>query len=589
MGKRTFLAVLLTLLCLSLFAGCEGNAIPEETTMAPSQINGDTYQWEIQGDVALLVGIGNMKEQDIRIPAKICLVELDGVLVEEPVYGREYPVVVKSDAFVDCQSIKTVTFADGTAVQNDQMEASHVGMFQGCRSLTGVYNIPDTVTSMAYAFYGCEALKEIDAFPAAITDLEGCFQDCVALESAPAIPESVVTIAACFKNCTSLRSVGKISAAATDFSGVFFNCVQLEAAPKLPNTATDLQQCFYGCTALKTVEQLPTQARNLCEIFAYCSSLEKLEISLPAGVTNLDRAFYECTALTSLGGEFPETVTSMFRTFSGCVALESVPPLSYNLFELHTGWQTDCFYKCPSLEEIRVDCCPNISIKNCSFYTKLMFLQEHVADGICEHCGMVTGVFDLEGLDVWFWNIPLNVYEDGMNCLRNEIPKELRNANRCLAVIHPDHWATFLQMLCDYLGVKCDPIWAGNGGINLVRNLVSYAGLRIFDDDHDGQFEWNVHELGASVHELGHGYDWPIYPKTYKSSQTAEWIKIHEAEGDIIKYEYYNVDQYHALAEYDRREETFCMAMEGYFGNPEWLREKCPQMYAYMDALWGKK
>ena len=98
------------------------------------------------------------------------------------------------------------------------------------------------------------------------------------------------------------------------------------------------------------------------------------------------------------------------------------------------------------------------------------------------------------------------------------------------------------------------------------------------------EIEWDDQEFRTMIHELTHGFD---FSGAQKYSQTHEWVQIHEAEQYMIYEKYYGKEMYFALSEYDRLEETFSMASEGYFGNPQWLQKHCPQMYAYMDALWG--
>lgn len=630
--KKIVVTVLVLFLLIGVAAGyVYANYNVDNILAGNTEIKTETYQWELHGDTAVITGIGSLQLSEIVIPAQIYLTERDGDYIEDPLQGSLYQVCVRGDAFAECANIRTVMFGDGVTIENNQMSMDHKGMFSECKNLISVHNIPNSVINMAYTFSGCSALKDVERLPSSVVDLTQCFYSCTALEVAPAIPQSVTSISECFLGCTSLRSVGEITAVAGNFDKVFYNCTSLEIAPILPNTVSSMRYCFYGCTALVEVSQLPSELLDLTEAFADCTSLVEFQakipdkatdltraftgctslshfayplpdsaqiltrtfadcsslIAIPGGIpsnaTNLDYTFYNCTSLTKLDGEFPETITSMYATFSGCKSLESIPTMPIEILYLHNSKDTKCFEKCASLREIIIDHCTNLHDTRYSFRNKLVFLKEHIPEGICTYCKYVNGTFAVDGLDVYFMNIPFHVYEECLSDLQNCVPQEIKDSNFLLSIVQYKDYPTYLQSLCNQLNFYYESSMEGTEGYNFTRYSKSYATVRLKSSIYANKTAWLDHDFYVMVHELAHGYDFTTSPKP---SQTYEWIKIHEAEQHIIQPRFYD-DSYLSLYEYDRREETYAMATAAYFHANGWLQENCPQMYAYMDALWG--
>lgn len=631
--KKILLIVLILILVLGASAGyvC-ANYNVDNILSGFTEVKTNTFQWETNGDTAVITGIGALRDAAVTIPSQIYLSLRDGTYIEDPLQGDLYQVRVGSTAFAQCATIQSVTFADGVTIENNRMSSDQIGMFSGCENLIFVHNIPDSVTDMAYTFYGCTSLKEVDRIPDSVTDLDQCFYGCAELEISPAIPQSVTNIRECFLGCVSLHSIGEILSTATDFIGVFSGCQSLVTTPDLPDTVRSMERCFYGCISLREVTKLPTKLTDMTETFAGCTSLVELNVKIPAKVmnmtrtfegcsalvrlahplpdnvqimlrtfsdcssfttlpdgipksaANLDYTFTNCSSLTRIDGTFPKNISSMLRTFSNCTSLEAVPLFSIDLLNLHLNQQTDCFYNCPALKEVSVDYCTNLYINHCSFLSKVNLLHEHVTEGICKYCKYVTGTYTVDGLDVYFLDVPYQVYESCIDALKKVVPQKLKDANHLLSVIATEHYTEYVQKLCQRLGFIYDPLWSTTGGLNLTRNGISYASLQVLNNVDGYEIEWDDQEFRTMIHELTHGFD---FSGAQKYSQTHEWVQIHEAEQYMIYEKYYGKEMYFALSEYDRLEETFSMASEGYFGNPQWLQKHCPQMYTYMDALWG--
>ena len=135
---------------------------------------------------------------------------------EDPVNGKEYPVVILGDAFKNCDSLLTVTFQDGAKIRDDQMYWTRGGMFSDCGSLLAVHNIPQTVTSMHRTFENCVSLSQTPVLPPALENLSQCFAGCSSMTQVPTLPDTITNISHAFKHCTSLTGTASVPGGAVD-------------------------------------------------------------------------------------------------------------------------------------------------------------------------------------------------------------------------------------------------------------------------------------------------------------------------------------------------------------------------------------
>lgn len=129
---------------------------------------------------------------------RLCNIELSSVTI---------PASVKSignDAFVCCENLTSVSFAD-----NAQLETIGNDVFHDCSSLTAI-TIPVSVTTIGEgAFYNCSSLATVSfADNAQLEVIKSIlFEGCTSLETIT-LPASVKTIGWwAFDGCTSLKTV----------------------------------------------------------------------------------------------------------------------------------------------------------------------------------------------------------------------------------------------------------------------------------------------------------------------------------------------------------------------------------------------
>lgn len=134
---------------------------------------------------------------------------------------------IGSQAFANCASLKTVTFAGGSGLKSIGSSA-----FKNCKKLTKI-TIPNTVTKIgASAFSGCAALKTVSFASGSKLKSIGssAFKNCKKLTKIT-VPNKVTSIgASAFSGCTALKTV-------TLGTGI----TKIE------------KQAFYGCRKLTTV------------------------------------------------------------------------------------------------------------------------------------------------------------------------------------------------------------------------------------------------------------------------------------------------------------------------------------------------
>ena len=625
---KKFIAIILILLLL--LGGAAGyvylNYNVDNILSGNTESNPITYQWEIRDGYATILGIGDISDANLTIPAHIYLSMADNRYIEDPLQGTLYPVMVAGNAFADCDTIETVTFSEGVTIEGNAMHLGDTGMFSGCDALIAVYDIPHSVTSMNNTFVNCKALTHVNRLPDSLVTMRKCFHKCSALTESPAIPSgvadmtstylfctslttspaipaSVTAITGCFEYCTTLTEVGPILASATDFSLTFSGCRSLQSAPVLPDTVENLTKCFLNCSSLTEVSSLPASAINLTAAFNECKSLKTFSVDIPAGVRKMDYAFKDCTGLEEFSSKLPEKLETMDYGFQNCTALTRfVSELPAKLISADDAFHScsaleefsvisketikmndRLFVNCKSLKSVQFDCCPNVEVSNlfgAPYYPEVINLREHNHYDTCGSClqvDILNETVEIGGVQVYFMDIPARTYPHAVKALQEIVPQEMKDVCHLLTFVPKNQWVAYMKEQARKLGDNTDFNTAD--GYNFTTG--SHVSCSFVMLQESGWFTGNTYTL---VHELAHGYD---FTSARKISSSQEWKELHELEGETISKKYYNQKIYRSLSKYDQLEETFAMANGAYFVYPTWLEENCPQMYAYMDALWG--
>lgn len=131
------------------------------------------------------------------------------------------------------------------------------GAFQGCTTLTKVFNLEQTkITELkSNTFYNCDKLDQV-GLPSTLTKIgSDAFYNCLSLVTL-SIPNSVKTIGLnAFYKCQSLQNVyfGKDSQLTSIDDGAFEQCWSLQSIT-IPEKVTFIGNgAFYGCSALKSI------------------------------------------------------------------------------------------------------------------------------------------------------------------------------------------------------------------------------------------------------------------------------------------------------------------------------------------------
>lgn len=337
-------------------------------------------EYRIEGDHAVLVGIGTCTDKDIVTATKynglpvtgIDSFEISGnkgitsVTVSEGVTHIEVcafsgcpdlrAVYLPSTlqflsagegiAFENCDNIDTIKVADSNpkyySVGNCLIERGtgnlvlacsksvlpsdgsikSIGQFAfgGSDSLEKIV-IPEGVTVInPYAFAGCASLKSV-TFPDSLTTVRwDAFANCTSLESVK-LGDNVTEIGSrVFSGCSSLVDI-TLPGRVDSFGEEIFAGCPIESIVIPDGVKTLHGGMFANCRKLKSVT-LPDGIETIVGFaFAYCSSLEK--ITLPRSVTKIQgEVFADCSNLT----EF---------TFKGTKA-------EWNAIEKQDGWNDGC-------------------------------------------------------------------------------------------------------------------------------------------------------------------------------------------------------------------------------------------------------
>ena len=206
-------------------------------------------------------------------------------------------------AFANCTSLENVYYTGDIAGWcNVKFEYSYStpmyyadNLYIGGELITNV-TIPDSVTSIGYAFAYCTSLKSI-TIPDSVTSIGwDAFYNCTSLDSVT-IPDSVTSIADyAFRNCTSLTSITIPDSVTSIGDWAFSNCTSLTSVT-IGNSVTSIgDYAFCGCSALTSVT-IGDSVTSIGErAFSNCTSLTS--ITIPDSVMSIgDSAFLDCTSL----------------------------------------------------------------------------------------------------------------------------------------------------------------------------------------------------------------------------------------------------------------------------------------------------
>lgn len=297
-------------------------------------------------------------------------------------------------AFVNCQSLTTVTFADelgstiGVRAFNYVVENSDNA--QDRSVLTTVNNLDKvtfvddyafsstaitTVTTAANSTYGegvfyrCTALENATLGAGSSYGM-GCFQNCGKLSEVTLHEDGGITIGqGCFAYDTSLETVNNIDVLTVIPREAFFTCSSLAIA-KLSSATEIGAYAFADCAALRIVEIPVVQAIGTSAFGRYEGTAPTFtQITLPSTLTSLEQgAFFQCGGLKEI--EIPSGITSIPEyAFTLCTALQKVvladtvttiEPYAFMgcsaLTEINLGnvelIDTQAFYSCTALETV---------------------------------------------------------------------------------------------------------------------------------------------------------------------------------------------------------------------------------------------
>ena len=337
-------------------------------------------EYRIEGDHAVLVGIGTCTDKDI-----VTATTYNGVPVTE----------INAFAFENISSITSVTVSEGV---------THIGLdaFDNLTDLRAVY-LPSTLESIyggeGIAFYECHNIEIISVSPnnpkfysigncmiekdsgtlvfgckASVIPTDGSIKSIgifafSGLQSITSIviPEGVTVIEGyAFSGCKNLKSVSLPGSLTEIKWSAFSSCEALESIHLGDNVIHIGSGAFGGCTSLREV-RLPSKVESFGEeifagcaiesviipdgvthlhggMFINCKDLKR--VTLPEGIENIGLyAFTRCTALTDI--DVPVSVREIGQyAFSECTALERITiPRNTEKIDKYV------FYGCTSLDK----------------------------------------------------------------------------------------------------------------------------------------------------------------------------------------------------------------------------------------------
>ncbi len=162
---------------------------------------------------------------------------------------------ILEDAFKGCIGLTSIKVDEGNTKFDSRdncnaiIETTNNSLFVGCQTTT----IPNSVTSIDYAFNGCTILTSI-TIPNSVTTIgDYAFSGCSGLTSIT-IPNSVTRIGDyAFRGCSGLTSITIPSSVTSIGYAAFYGCTGLTSI-NIPNSVTSIGSwAFGGCSGLTSI------------------------------------------------------------------------------------------------------------------------------------------------------------------------------------------------------------------------------------------------------------------------------------------------------------------------------------------------
>lgn len=189
------------------------------------------------------------------------------------------------------------------------------------KTLSGIVNLPDSVTNIAGAFYASD-ISRVDRIGNGVTNMANAFLNCRQLRGTAKSGPNVIDMFNAYQNVTGITEPACGDHVA-NMAHCYYQCSALTGPAVCGPNVKDMARAYYSCTHLRGDAVCGDRVDNMLSTYMYCYELDGKPVCGP-NVEMMPYTYYECQNITGDPVCGPK-VKNMYDTYYNCYRLTGPP------------------------------------------------------------------------------------------------------------------------------------------------------------------------------------------------------------------------------------------------------------------------